>query len=84
MSQAECDELRVLIYVLSSENEVDTQDIMDALGLSDTDVISAVSFWRGAGLISSDKVKKAAKPKESEPAKENKEKEESTKILQKH
>lgn len=51
MSSADADELRVLVYVLSKE-ETDTEEIQSVLGLSETEVVSAVSFWRGAGLIS--------------------------------
>lgn len=51
MSQSDTDELRVLVYVLSEQEELSTEEIGKALGLSETEVISAVSFWRGAGLI---------------------------------
>ncbi len=50
MSASDLDELRVLVYVLSKE-ETDTEEIQNVLGLSETEVVSAVSFWRGAGLI---------------------------------
>lgn len=51
MSQSDTDELRVLACVLSCGEEISTGEIGEALGLSETEVISAVSFWRGAGLI---------------------------------
>lgn len=53
MSQGDTDELRVLVYVLSRDSETSTEEICKALTLSETEVISAVSFWRGAGLIAS-------------------------------
>lgn len=51
MTDGDADELRVLVYALSRDGEINTDDMASALGMDETDVISAVSFWRGAGLI---------------------------------
>ncbi len=69
MSQADADELRVLVYVLSKDGDTSTEEIGEALGLSETDVIAAVSYWRGVGLIAS-----AGRTRKAVPAEKNEDK----------
>lgn len=52
MTDADTGELRVLVYLLSKEEETDYDEISNELKLDKTDVISAVSYWRGAGYVS--------------------------------
>ena len=79
MSEGETDELRVLVYVLACDGEINTDDMASALGMDETDVISAVSFWRGAGLIavkgktSATERKNAVKKESSDAAKDSSE-----------
>lgn len=65
----ELDELRVLLYVLSKDAAVDTETIKEELKLSETAVVSAVSYWRGAGLVRVVSAKDAAAEKEENTAK---------------
>lgn len=51
MTEKDTDELRVLVYVLSREEETDTAEMAEALGIEETEAVSAVSFWRGMGII---------------------------------
>ncbi len=61
MSADDAGELRVLIYILSSDDALDTCEIAEALSMSDSEVDCAVAFWRGAGLITNGKSKQAKK-----------------------
>ena len=72
----ELDELRVLLYVLSKDETVDTETLKTELHLSETAVVAAVSYWRGAGLLrvvsgkdTADKEEKTAKAPEKAPEK---------------
>jgi len=51
MPSDDAGELRVLVYILSKDGDADTSDISSALGMDENDVIAAVSFWRGMGLV---------------------------------
>ncbi len=51
MTSDDANELRVLIYILSVEDEIDSSEIEKELGITETEVVSAVSFWRGTGLV---------------------------------
>ena len=53
MSGEDSGELRVLVYVLSGGDGMDTAEIAERLGMAEQDVVSAVSFWRGMGLLTS-------------------------------
>ncbi|MBR5307981.1 MAG: DnaD domain protein [Clostridia bacterium] len=53
MSGEDSGELRVLVYVLSGGDGMDTAEIAERLGMAEQDVVSAVSFWRGMGFVSS-------------------------------
>lgn len=45
-------ELRVILYIFSKNGNSGTNaDISSALGMSESDVSSAIAFWRGAGII---------------------------------
>ncbi len=55
MSPEESGELRVLVYILAKKEDADTSDIAAELDMPETDVIAAVSFWRGMGLVSTGK-----------------------------
>ena len=61
MSPEESGELRVLVYILAKEGETEASEIAEKLGMDETDVISAVSFWRGMGLVNAGK-KGTSKP----------------------
>lgn len=50
--QSDPNELRVLVYVLAQSGDTDSSAAAIALGMNEQDVISAVSFWRGMGLLS--------------------------------
>ncbi len=49
--QDDPNELRVLVYALSSKDGIESSETAAALGMDEQDVISAVSFWRGMGLL---------------------------------
>ena len=51
MSPEESGELRVLVFILASGEGIDTAEIADKLGMPETEVVQAVSFWRGMGLV---------------------------------
>lgn len=51
MSPEESGELRVLVFILASGEGIDTAEIADKLAMPETDVVQAVSFWRGMGLV---------------------------------
>ncbi len=52
LSGANTAELKVIIYIFSRDGNVsDEGEIAKALGLSENDVISALAFWRGTGLL---------------------------------
>ncbi len=51
--QASATELKVIIYIFSHDGNVsDEREIAKALGLSESDVSSALAFWRGTGILS--------------------------------
>ncbi len=50
--QGDPNELRVLVYVLARDGDAESAAVALALGMDEQDVISAVSFWRGMGLLS--------------------------------
>lgn len=51
MSSDDFGELRILVYILSLEGETDTKEICNTLGIAEDEVVAAVSFWRGMGLV---------------------------------
>lgn len=51
MSCEDFDELRVLVYVLAQEDGIDSAVISEKLGIEESEVISAISFWRGMGIL---------------------------------
>ncbi len=51
MQSGDENELRVLVYILAKPDRTDTEDVAEALGMDEQDVVSAVSFWRGMGLV---------------------------------
>lgn len=55
MSPEESGELRVLVYILAGSGDADTAEIAENLGMAETDVVAAVSFWRGMGLVNTGK-----------------------------
>lgn len=70
MSADDSGELRVLVYVLARDGETDTAEIAENLGMDETEVITAVSFWRGMGLVNAGKktaVRKSEKSKTELP-----------------
>lgn len=70
MSTDELWELKVLVYILSEPCDHDTSDIAEALGMGEQDVINAVSFWRGMGLVSAGG-KTVGRTTKNEPSKRN-------------
>ncbi len=51
MQNGDSGELRVLVYALSREDCIESSEVAYALGMDEQEVISAVSFWRGMGLL---------------------------------
>lgn len=67
MTSEDVNELRVLVYILSREDEIDSSEIEKELEISETEVISAASFWRGTGLVNIEG-KAKRKNKETKPS----------------
>ena len=51
MSCEDFGELRILVYVLSQEDGIDSATVSERLGIEESEVISAISFWRGMGIL---------------------------------
>ncbi len=50
-SCSELCEIRVLVYLLGTSGETDTEELCSALDLTQNEAASAVAYWRGAGLV---------------------------------
>lgn len=51
MSSEDSGELRVLVYVLAQEDGIESALVSERLGIDESEVISAISFWRGMGIL---------------------------------
>lgn len=58
---ADATDLKVLIYIASTEDEFSAESASEFLGITVDEVNASVKFWRGASVLSADKG--AAKPK---------------------
>lgn len=51
LPSASAAELKVLLYLFSGNGKIDPEQAANDLHLSQNDVINALSFWRGTGLV---------------------------------